>query len=228
MAAMITSEKSAIECAHPATWQTFAGLAGALVLAIAPVAKWIAPGTAMGAMLMRETVWWSCAAAVLIWLRFGEQLPLSSIGFRRVTWKGLLFGLLAAVTTTAIMVVHYAVVIPLLHLNASAGLAAQQEILKTPYWFRVLLVLRAAVVEEILFRGYLIEKVRQVTGNVWIAILCSVAAFTYAHLAGWGVVHLLPVAAAGLIFALLYAWRRDLPSNIVGHFLADGLGFLTR
>jgi membrane protease YdiL (CAAX protease family) len=51
---------------------------------------------------------------------------------------------------------------------------------------------------------------------------------TFAHLAGWGWVQLIPVAGAGLIFALLYAWRRDLPSNMLGHFLADALGFLSR
>jgi hypothetical protein len=36
------------------------------------------------------------------------------------------------------------------------------------------------------------------------------------------------VAASGLILALLYAGRSDLPSNMLGHFLADAAGFLTR
>jgi membrane protease YdiL (CAAX protease family) len=139
-----------------------------------------------------------------------------------------LFGVLAAIGVTIAMAVQFAVIVPMFHLNAAPALAAQKIILSTPYWFRVLLVLRAAVVEEILFRGYLIEKLRQVTGSTWIAVSGSTAAFTYAHLAGWGAVQLIPVAAAGLIFALLYAWRRDLGSNMIGHFIADGLGFLTR
>jgi membrane protease YdiL (CAAX protease family) len=70
--------------------------------------------------------------------------------------------------------------------------------------------------------------VKQLTGSMALAILVSVAAFTYAHLAGWGWVHLIPVAVSGLVFALLYAWRRDLPCNMLGHFMADGAGFLTR
>lgn len=37
--------------------------------------------------------------------------------------------------------------------------------MNTPYWYGILLVLRAAVTEEILFRGYLIEKVRQLSGS---------------------------------------------------------------
>jgi hypothetical protein len=31
-----------------------------------------------------------------------------------------------------------------------------------------------------------------------------------------------------LVFALLYVWRRDLPSNMLAHFLADAAGFLTQ
>lgn len=210
------------------TWRTIAGLAGALFFGLAPVAKWLAPGSGLGAMLVREAVWWVIAATILVWLRWGEGLPLKSIGMQTINWKSIMFGVFAAIGATVAMAVQFAVIIPKFHLDAAPALTAQKVILSTPYWFRVLLVLRAAVVEEILFRGYLIEKLRRVTGNIWIAVPGSAAAFTYAHLAGWGAVQLIPVAAAGLIFALLYAWRRDLGSNMIGHFIADGLGFLTR
>jgi membrane protease YdiL (CAAX protease family) len=210
------------------TWRTLAGLAGALFLGLAPVSKWIIPGSTLHAMLGREAISWVYAAAILVWLRWGEGLPLSSIGIRTINWKSVAFGILAAIGVTIAMAVQFTVIIPRFHLNAEPALAAQKVILSTPYWFRVLLVLRAAIVEEILYRGYLIEKLRQVTGSMGIAVLGSAAIFTYAHLAGWGAVQLIPVAAAGLIFALLYAWRRDLGSNMIGHFIADALGFLTR
>lgn len=98
----------------------------------------------------------------------------------------------------------------------------------TPYWYRFLLVLRAAVTEEILFRGYIIEKVRQLTRSTLLAIIVSVAAFTSAHLHGWGPVQLISVGAAAVVLAVLYVWRRDLPSNMLAHFLTDAAGFLTR
>jgi membrane protease YdiL (CAAX protease family) len=84
------------------------------------------------------------------------------------------------------------------------------------------------VVEEILFRGYMIEKIRQLTGSAVLAVAVSVLTFTGAHYAGWGVVQLIPVFGAGVILALLYMWRRDLPSNMLAHFLTDGAGFLLR
>jgi membrane protease YdiL (CAAX protease family) len=187
-----------------ATVFAFCGLAGALAFGLLPIAHWLVRGDSITEMLAREVIWWCFALAILLWMKFAERLPLSSIGFRRPTWRSVAFAVLAAVAVTAVMVLQFAVVIPLFHLSSSAAIAGQQAILKTPYWYRILLVLRAAVVEEILFRGYLIEKVRQLSGSTALAVIVSVAAFTYAHLRGWGAVHLIAVGASGVIFTLLY------------------------
>lgn len=204
------------------------GLIGALVFGVLPISHWLVHGDTIAEMLTREAIIWGFALAILLWLTSVEHLPLSSIGFRRPTWKSVLFGFLAAIVITVIMTLQFAVVIPLLHLSQSAAVAQQQAILKTPFWYRILTLLRAAVVEEIIFRGYLIEKIRQVSGSTGLAVAVSVLAFTCAHLRGWGPVHLIPVAAFGLVLALLYVWRRDLPSNILAHFLSDAVGFLAR
>jgi uncharacterized protein len=204
------------------------GLAGALALGVLPISSWLVHGNSIGRLLAREAIVWCCALAILLWLTLAERLPLSSVGFCRPTWRGVVFGILAAVVITAIMVVQFSIIIPLLHLNAASIVARQRAILNTPYWFRIFLVLRAAVVEEILFRGYLIEKVRQLSRSTALAVIASVAAFAYAHLRGWGPVQPIAVGGSGLVLALLYVWRRDLPSNMLGHFLADAAGFLTR
>jgi len=202
------------------------GLIVGLILPQLPIARWVAPGDSISALLVRELVWWSYAVGVLAWLRLGEELPMSSIGLHHPTWKGLLYALAAAAGMLAVFVIHFAVIVPLFHLNVAAAGAERGLILARPYWYRVLLVLRAAVVEEILFRGYLIEKVRHLTGSSTLAIAVSVAAFTYAHLAGWGLVHLIPVFGGGVIFAVLYIWKRDLGSNMIAHFITDAAGFL--
>ena len=180
----------------------------------------------MRALMLREGVWWFYGAAAIAWLHFAERLPQSSIGLRRPTWRSFLFALLAAAAALAVFVIHFAVIVPAFHLNTSTALAARNLILAKPYWFRLLMVLRAAIVEEILFRGYMIEKVRQLTGSTLLAIAVSVATFTCAHLSGWGLVQLIPVFGSGMIFALLYVWKRDLPCNMLAHFLTDGVGFL--
>jgi uncharacterized protein len=204
------------------------GLAGAMALGVLPISNWLVHGDSIGRLLAREGIVWCYALGILLWLTLVERLPLRTIGFCRPTWRGVVLGVLAAVVITAVMVAQFTIIIPLLHLNTASIIARQQAIMKTPYWYRALLVLRAAVVEEILFRGYLIEKVRQLSGSTTLAVIVSVAAFTYAHLSGWGSVQLIAVGASGIVLALLYVWRRDLPSNMLAHFLADAAGFLTR
>ncbi len=188
--------------------------------------KGITQGASLPVLLVHEVLWWSYAAIVLLWLRFGEGLPLSSIGLRRPGWKTVGFALLAVVALLSVFVVQSLVIVPMFHLDASRSVVERNLILARPFWYRLLMVLRAAVVEEILFRGYMIEKVRQLTGSTVLAVVVSVVAFTYMHLSGWGAVHLIPVFAGGVIFAMLYVWRRDLPSNMLAHFITDGVGFL--
>jgi hypothetical protein len=87
--------------------------------------------------------------------------------------------------------------------------------MKRPYWYRILLVLRAAVTEEILFLGLSHREVSAALRKRCVG--CNrAAAFTYAHLRGWGPVQLIAVRSSGVVLALLYVWRRDLPSNMLG------------
>ncbi len=201
------------------------GLLIALCLPLLPVGRWIT-GNTIPALLATEAVWWSYAAVIIVWLLWVESRPLSSIGFRVPTWRTFAFAVLAAVVLTGIMIVHFALIVPALHLNADVAIKMREDIIQTPYWYRVLLVLRAAVVEEILFRSYLMEKIHQLTGSWGAAAVVSIIAFTYGHLSAWGAVHLIPVFVAAIVFALLYVWRRDTPCNMIAHFLADGAGFL--
>jgi uncharacterized protein len=216
------------EASRRATVFALCGLAGTLIFGLPPISPWLVPGDTIADLLVRETIWWVSALAILLWLTFAERLPVSSIGLGTPTRSSVIFAVLIAVLVKLVMAFQYNVLIPLLHLDASAAMAHQQAILKSPYWCRVLLFLRAGFVEELLFRGYLIEKVRQLSGSTALAVIVSVAAFTYAHLRAWGMVHLTAVGASGVVFALFYVWRRDLPSNMLGHFLSDALGLLTR
>ena len=219
---------AAIDTQTPKTNRTPAliGLALALVLALVSIGRVVAPGDTLGAIVVREAIWWGYTAVILLWLRFGERAPFSAIGIGRLTWKGLGFGVAAAVLLMVVQAVHLAVIAPLFHLDTAQFEQHRGQLAGLPIWFRLALVVRAAVFEEILYRGFLIEKVRQVTGSTPLAALVSIATFTYGHLSGWGAVQLIPVAMAGTILALLYVWRRDLTSNMIAHFITDGVGFL--
>jgi membrane protease YdiL (CAAX protease family) len=63
-----------------------------------------------------------------------------------------------------------------------------------PLGVRVLL-LSVSLCEEIMFRGYFIERVEELTGSTLIAALASCLLFGLAHASGWGFAFIFVVAA---------------------------------
>lgn len=183
----------------------------------------LADGDEMTSKLIREGVFWGIGATVIVYALFIERQPLASIGLKRPTWKTPVFGLIGAVALIASFMLSYAVIFPMLDLGINQEATA--TITSAPIWFQTLLFLRAAVVEEIIYRGYVIERVEMLTRSRWLAAGVSIIAFTATHLAYWGPAQLIVVVFGAIIFALLYLWRRDLVTNMIAHFIADAVGF---
>lgn len=84
----------------------------------------------------------------------------------------------------------------------------------------LMIVTIVAVVEETVFRGYLILRFTAVSGNRVAAVILPSMVFALGHgyegLAGTVTVFLL-----GILFALIYLWRKSLVAPIVIHFLTD-------
>lgn len=200
------------------------GLFIAMALPSLGVGHWIAPGLDLGSMAIREGVFWTITAALVVLATRIEGHPLSSLGFRPPTLWTLFWGVAFGLLITAVFIFCGLVVLPLLHLKGNA--AAARPLMTAPLWFRFLLVLRAAVTEEILYRGYPIERIQALGGSRWLAAGVSVVGFTLAHLNYWGPVQLIFVAPAGVVLAGLYLWRRDIVCNMIAHFITDGIGLL--
>jgi membrane protease YdiL (CAAX protease family) len=204
--------------------QILIGLIPTLIITFAPLGRWGKNHLGLGPLWGNELPFWALTAVLLLYVVLVERKSLSSIGLKLPGLVDCLLAVGTAMVLVGAMVFSYAVLFPSLHLKANTG--QMNALLHTPFWYRFWLVTRAAVSEEILFRGYPIERIREWSGSRWLAALFSVAAFTYAHLAGWGPAQLIPVAWAGIVLALLYLWRRNLGTNILAHWLTDGAGFL--
>ena len=82
----------------------------------------------------------------------------------------------------------------------------------------LLLVSVVAVAEETIFRGYLITRVTTITSNLPFSIAFSTFVFSLGH--GYeGSAGLITVGALGLVFALVFVWRKSLVAPMVMHFL---------
>jgi membrane protease YdiL (CAAX protease family) len=84
----------------------------------------------------------------------------------------------------------------------------------------VVLIAVIAVGEETMFRGYLILRLKEATGNVPLAVVLSTMLFALGH-THLGTAGMATVGMVGLCFAGLYVWTESLLAPIVVHFLYD-------
>ncbi len=87
------------------------------------------------------------------------------------------------------------------------------------------LVVVVATAEETIFRGYLLLRLEAVSQSTTVAVILSAVIFSLGHgyEGGAGVV---TVGVMGVIFALVYIWRRSLVAPITMHFLQDFLAIV--
>jgi len=204
--------------------QILAGLLLTFGVANLPLGTWGAHLMVFGRLLSHEVLWWLAVIIVLLYVVRVERRPLSSIGFRSPKVWDILLAVLTGILVVVGIVVIYSFVFPLLHLHAKAR--EMNTLLRYPFWYRLLMVTRAAVAEEILFRGYPIERLEELTGSHLLAGLVSWAVFTIAHLTSWGWVQLIVAGFGGVLLTVLYMWRRNIYANMIAHWIADGAGFL--
>ena len=206
---------------------TLVGLALALGVACLPIGDWDHEFAGIGHLVGNEAIWWIYVAAILLYVRKIERRLLSSIGFRTPGISNIALGACAGLLITAVLGAMYFVVLPALHLNDSmASTSNAGALMATPFWWRFISTIRAAVTEEVLFRGYAMERIEELSGSRTVAVVVSCVIFTLAHVSSWGWSHELFVAVGGLAFSLLYLWRRNLWVNIIAHFIVDAVSVL--
>jgi len=164
-------------------------------------------------------VMWCLAGAVLAFTIFGERRPLSTIGFRPLSLPLVAVAVGAGVTLSLL--------VPLLSVVADVivGTGTSDVVdlaTQTPIWVLTAGVVTAGVTEEILFRGYAIERLIALTDRPWLSGLITLAAFVAIHLATKSVAHVLGVVLPlGLAMTALYLWKRNLILVIVVHLLVN-------
>lgn len=165
-----------------------------------------------------ELIWWTAVALVLAHVAIVERLPLATIGFRRVSARELAIGIAAGIAILVAIGVLAAVV--------PRDRTALAQLVATPLWWQVASVVRAAVGEEVLFRGYALERLTAVTRRPRLAALVSWAVFTVEHVGYWGWSHLIIAGVGGALLTALYLWRRNLWVAIIAHAIVDGAALL--
>jgi CAAX protease family protein len=205
---------------RPSTWF---GLALALIGAplVIFLFQYLAPAgpyTNTFVLAKELSVFAVCGLLILLIIK-GERQGLDSIGLHSRSWgKSLLWGFLGVLISGAALAI-------LLFIFSKTGISFGQgpeigRYKNVSLWVISLMVLRAGIVEEVCYRGYIIERLLQMTSNWFIYFLIPVTLFGLLHYRQ-GIGGVIIATVAGAILAQLYLKRRDLKANIITHFLVD-------
>jgi membrane protease YdiL (CAAX protease family) len=203
--------------------KTVVGLVLALVIPFCHLGELGRAHSGLGPLWGGEVLWWVIGLGLLLYVVALERRPLASIGFKAPRISDVVWAVVAGVLMVVGIALIAVLLLPALHLSVSKQMAGA---LQAPLWFRVCQVSRAAVVEEILFRGYGMERLAEVTSSRVISAITTWLLFTAAHLSSWGLGQVIIAAFGGAVLTLLYVWRRNLWANMIAHWLTDAAAFI--
>jgi membrane protease YdiL (CAAX protease family) len=172
----------------------------------------------------RELVVQWGTVAVVVGVAVGvEEQPLSGVGFRRPTWTDLGYAVAAALGALAVFAGTDSVVegVGLPVAEYSGGIADGVGI-----GLALAGAVTTGVTEEVLFRGYSVERLLAHTDSPLVASGLTWAVFTIAHAVVWPVGDLLQVASVAAVFTAVYLRRRTLVPVMVAHVSVLSLGVM--
>jgi membrane protease YdiL (CAAX protease family) len=173
----------------------------------------------ISAGVWKEFATWILAGLLIVLVRYGERLPLSSIRLgvaplrQSLRYGCILTGLCGV---TAWIVIHFT--------GYGHGIGSAESN-KIPIWLETLMVIRAGVVEELFFRGYAIERLEGLGCGRVFAAAVPLVIFAGTHWTG-GIPSMIIALVLGAVITLFYLWRRDLLANMIGHGLSDFMGLV--
>ncbi len=167
----------------------------------------------------KELSVFAVAGILILLILKGEKLGLDSIGIHSRNWgKSILWGLIGIVPVGVALAI-------LLFIFSKVGISFGQgsdvgRYKNVSLWVMSFMVLRAGIVEEICYRGYIIERLQKISGNWIVYFLIPLILFGVFHYRQ-GIGGIIISFVAGAILAILYLKRRDLKANMITHFLVD-------
>lgn len=199
---------------------TAAGLLIVLAFSLLPLMGGEPQAVSSEGLWVTDATKWFVTIVLLLVVVFWERRPLRSLRLRPPRLAEVAVGLAAGAGWLLLARGLTGFVVQ--PLGGSIDTSTADALLALPFVQRVSVVAAAAVSEEVLFRGFLMERVEEITGRAWLAVLATVVLFVGGHLLHFGLVTNLFQTLITLAFALLFLWRRDLTAVIVMHATIDG------
>jgi membrane protease YdiL (CAAX protease family) len=188
-------------------------LFGAPLLGRLDLPRW-ADATATRSFLADSLSSWVLVGLLLVIVLSWENRGVGSIGLRVPTRTETAVGLGAGLAGVVLGLFATGVAVVTLQLEQPATLSALSR-LSLPV--QLVIVGTAVVTEEVLWRGYPIERLTEVTGNVWLGAAVSGIVFLAVHFPAWGLVGAIPQAVFTLVIVGVYVWSRNVVACMLTH-----------
>lgn len=148
--------------------------------------------------------------------KFEDQLP---------TWKYLMFGIGYGTITYGFIKLG-ATILPYIDNTTNSGISKfLTDYGPTTIWHYLLLIFVIVVGEEMFWRGYVQQQLKRWTSPV-LAVFVTAILFSLSLAISGFVAGALAAMVAGVIWGLLYEWKKSLPLIIVAHVVFVLLLFL--
>ncbi|PID30348.1 hypothetical protein CSA80_02895 [Candidatus Saccharibacteria bacterium] len=178
------------------------------------VTEWLGIASATGSPTNAFPQMWLTCVLLIGFVLLVERRPLSSLSIKKPTdkdieWAFYFFG--AAVTWSWLM----SMVLSMTQ-NEGVNTIASLSIVTV-----IGLIITSAVTEEVIHRGYLLERIAKLTGALWVGALVSFILFVIPHIAFFGWTWLLTHGIGAVLIYVFYLWRRNLPATMLLHLLMN-------
>ena len=170
--------------------------------------------TTAGRLLVNSAVMWILVGVVLAVVLYWERRPVGSIGLEPPSRRDATLGAAAGVAGVVLGVLVTGAAVVAFRLEQPETLSTLAT-LSLPV--KLTIVATAVVTEEVLWRGYLIERLTELTGSVRIAAAASGLVFLAVHYPAWGLVGAIPQAVFTSAIVGVYVWTRNLVACVLTH-----------
>lgn len=160
---------------------------------------------------------------LFFWILKVEGNKLESIGFGKLRWRYLWIGVLSFLI---LMVASLLVGLALEAVGLETLVSLQPIIREYSFLTLTLLFFTGTFLEEIFYRGYVIERLTSLTGKSWVAGIVSWITFTFVHLKFFGLGPTLNVGVISAVLVLLYLKERSIWPCIVVHGINSVIVYL--
>jgi membrane protease YdiL (CAAX protease family) len=167
--------------------------------------------------------WLILLVLLAFWIPKVEGHSLRSVGFGELKLRHLWIGVL---TYFILMIAWIGSDFALSAVGLEGLRSLQPMIGEYSFPVRFGLFLTGTFLEEIFYRGYLIERLTSLTDKRWLAGVASWIAFTSVHLKFFGLGPTLDVGILSAGLVILYLKERSIWPCIVVHGINDAFGFL--